>query len=107
LLFSLASVVYRLLTLVLGAPATATLASDLAHDAADALVAGVLVGYHALVLRADARLTPARLEPAPAEAEVVLRLRGNDGQNLEEALQTLRQRGFEVEILSGEPPPAH
>jgi hypothetical protein len=108
LLYSLAAVVYRLLTLVLGAPPTASLASDLARDVADAIVAGALVAYHVLVLRADARLAPA---PSPSEheagiAEAVVRLRGGDGATLLTALDRLRQAGFEVEVLSETPPPA-
>ena len=106
LLFSLASVVYRLLTLLLGAPATANLASDLAHDAADALVAGLLVGYHAFVLRADGRLAArVQLPEAPRTDEMVVRLRGSDGTSVQVALNSLRQQGFEVEVLS-EPPPS-
>jgi hypothetical protein len=110
LLFSLASVVYRLLTVVLGAPPTGSLASDLAHDVANALVAGALVGYHALVLRSDAQLAPTPSapapEPGPEKREAVVRLRGTNGANLTTALDALRQQGFEVEVLSETPPPA-
>ncbi len=127
LLFSVASVVYRLLNVALGAAVTGALASDLAHDAADALVAGVLVTYHGLALRSDARRTalehPAIRQdldvalpgPAPATNEApgggdaVIRLRAVRGGRVDEALRMLRDRGFDVELLSETetPPPAH
>jgi hypothetical protein len=113
LLFSVAAIVYRLLTLALGAPATASLASDLAHDVADAVVAAVLIAYHGLVLRSDARTAAATPAPALAEderaqvTEAVVRLRAADGASLAQAIAALRQQGFEVELLSETQPPAH
>jgi hypothetical protein len=102
-LFSVAAVAYRLLTLLLGAPATASLASDLAHHAADALVAGLLVAYHVFALRNDMRTAPAAR--TGAINEVVVRLKALDGADLGAALEDLRRRGYEVELVRETPPP--
>jgi Domain of unknown function (DUF5671) len=112
LLFSVAAIVYRLLSLALGAPATSSLASDLAHHLADTVVAGVLAAYHGLVLRGDARTAAAAPGVAPTEheraqvTEAVVRLRAADGPSLAQAVAALRQQGFEVELLSETLPPA-
>ncbi|MDQ3810857.1 MAG: DUF5671 domain-containing protein [Chloroflexota bacterium] len=103
-LFSLATSLYRLLTVWLGAPATPSLASDLAHDLANALVAGMLLGYHTAALRGEARLAPGRAPAGPVEAEV--RLRASDATALEAALADLRRRGIEVEPTRDARPPA-
>jgi hypothetical protein len=102
-LFSVAAVAYRLLTILLGAPATASLASDLAHNAADAVVAGLLVAYHVVALRSDMRSSPAA-HSGPV-SEVVVRLRTPAGVGLEAAFDELRKRGYAVEIVSETPPP--
>jgi len=58
---SLAVVLYRLFTLLLGEPLSGGLTTDLTHAAALALVAVAVAGYHALVVRRDASATRSSL----------------------------------------------
>jgi hypothetical protein len=103
LLFSVAAVAYRLLTILLGAPANASLASELAHNLADAIVAGLLVAYHVYAVRRDMRTAPAT--PPGSISEVLVRVRAHDGADLGSALDELRTRGYEVELVRETPPP--
>jgi hypothetical protein len=109
LLVSLAMGAYRLLTVVLGAPLTPSLGSEVAHSVANVVVAGVLVAYHVAALRADARMATPALEQGERTQglEAMLRLRARDGADLDTALGELRRRGYEVEVISEAPPPAH
>lgn len=63
---SLAVVLYRLFSLLLGEPLTASLTTDLAHAAALALVAVSVAGYHALAVRRDASATRSSLTESQA-----------------------------------------
>ena len=115
LLGSAALAAYRLLTLVLGARPEPSLSSELAHDLANALVAGVVIGYHWQALRGPAAAVagepsreeavaaePSRYEAVatePAGYEAVLRVRAPDAQALEAALQRLREAGLDVDAV--------
>ena len=93
------------LTLVLGAAPSASLVSNLAHDVAIAIVAGLLVAHHALTLRADARTRAAtatrrsrtgRGGLARARAGCLGRLRARWSG-------AAKNRRLEVEVLSEAP----
>ncbi len=103
LLGTAAFVVYRLLTLALGAAATASLVADLRHSAIGALVAAVVAVYHWRTLAADARLArsavPTPAPPPGAPAKTVVRLRASDRVVLQGALDWLRSRGVQVEEI--------
>jgi len=103
LLFSAAVAAYRLLTIALGAPVSASLLSDLTHDIADGLVAGLLVGYHVLALRADARLAGAAPKADAGEADrsvEVWRVQAASQDALASARSSLEKKGLEVELVS-------
>jgi hypothetical protein len=89
---SAAAVAYRVLTLALGAQPSPSLASDLAHDLADVLVAGLVVGYH-WSTRPAGEASPAPEKPV----EAVLRVKAADGAMLERGIRALREAGLEVE----------
>ena len=93
LLGSAALAAYRLLTVVLGAPAGASLASDLAHDLANVAVAGVVIAYHWAAVRGPSPAMPTK------EYEAVLRVRAPDAAALEHAIQQLRASGLQVEAV--------
>ena len=103
LVAGIATVVYRLLTMVLGAPWSREVQSDLAHALAIAVVASLVAGYHWRILRADAR----RLEPPPVATEAtetaapthaVVDIRAADPEALASALAALRGTGVEVTV---------
>jgi hypothetical protein len=93
LLGSGALAAYRILTVILGATAGPSLTSELAHDLANALVAGVVIANHWPAVH-----TPAA--PRAERYEAVVRVRAPDAAALESALQQLRQSGLEVEVSS-------
>ena len=100
LLYSAVDAAYRVLTLVLGATPSASLMSNLAHDLALAIVAGLLVAHHALTVRADARLSASSTETEAEEVEVVWRIRAPDASRLQRLERELKKNGVEVEVLS-------
>ncbi len=64
-----ALIVYRFFGIVLGARVPASPISDLSTPIGIAVVAALIVAYHALALRADMRLRAALVAAAPADAE--------------------------------------
>ena len=113
LLFSLASLAYRLLRLALGAPAEPSLLTETTHDLADTLVGAVVSVSHWRALGGAVMVSafqPESARPvsafhpaagAAAAAEAVVRLRAADTATLQLALTSLRDRVLEVEVLSG------
>jgi hypothetical protein len=99
---SAAAVLYRVISLLLGATSSASVLTDLTRALAVAVVAGVVVAYHWRILRADARRTteptPVPAEPA-AEAQLTVRIRAASPDALEHAMAALRSTGVEVAVL--------
>ncbi len=101
LLASVAVVVYRLLTLLLGAAPTADVTTDLAHAASVSAVAALVALYHWRTLGADAARgraeAPRVAETTAGPAEALVRLRASDRVVLVGALDWLRSRGIQVD----------
>jgi hypothetical protein len=101
LVASAANALYGLLRVLLGTTWTISVAIDLAHSLAIAVVAGLVAAYHWRILRSDApRVQPVAAE-APAQAvSQVIQIRAADSAALERALETLRSSGVEVAVIS-------
>ena len=98
LLGSLAVVLYRFLSWVLGVIGGAELISDISVPLGVVIVAGLLLVYHALTLRQDLREVAER---APPERSVRLTLRLPTDVDPEQAVEELRRHlppGVELEV---------
>jgi hypothetical protein len=91
LLGSAAFAAYRLLTILLGASAGPSFASELAHDLANALVASVVIAYHWPAVRTS---SPA---PGAEHYEALIRVRAPDAASVQAAIDRLREAGLQVE----------
>ncbi|MBN1889317.1 MAG: DUF3842 family protein [Thermoflexales bacterium] len=78
-LTSLVYIVYRVLSLVLGATETGNLLADLARAIAFALIAAAVWGYHSLALRDDGQLNQREQAQRLAELRVAV-VDGEDGR---------------------------
>jgi Domain of unknown function (DUF5671) len=107
LLYSAVDAAYRVLTLLLGATPSASLMSNLAHDLALAIVAGLLVAHHALTVRADARASAVASKEDAEAIEVVWRVRAPDASRLQRFERELKKNGVEVEVISEARSPEH
>lgn len=96
--------VYGLLSMALGSTADGASLTQLGHAMAVALVAAVVVWYHARSVRADTRLAaprPAEVQPAEARpAEIVVELEAPTPALLEAALSSLRSLGVTVHRMN-------
>ena len=103
-----ATVLYRVLLLVLGSTSIAAVTNGLARAIAVAIVAGAIAVYHWRVIRDDSRLAAtiaphadeAVDEPAIPPHERVVRLRARSSAELEEALADLARQGI---VVTAEP----
>jgi hypothetical protein len=99
-----AAVIYRLIGLALGEPASVQLQTDVAHAIAIASLAAAIAGYHWRVLRADTRraqpVAVADTAPAPVAAPVlaVVEILAADAETLSRALSALRSAGVDVKV---------
>ncbi len=121
---SAAAVLYRLISLLLGASSSTSVLTDLTRALAVAIVAGGVAAYHWRILRADARDSaehaPAHVSDAehaagtgmrspvgatalqtdmPDEARATVQIRAASAVALEQAITTLRSTGVEVDVL--------
>jgi hypothetical protein len=96
---SAAAVLYQLLGLALGSPASALLQTDLAHALAVAITGATVATYHWRVLRAEARRAPQPSEPAvEARVQAVVEIEAPDQESLSRALTALRSTGVQVTV---------
>jgi hypothetical protein len=77
--------------------------SNLAHDLAIAIVAGLLVFHHGLTVRSDA-VVGSTATKEEEKVEATWRVRAADAGRLQTARNDLQRRGVEVEVVS-EPAP--
>lgn len=96
------TLLYRLLTLLLGEAASRSLLGDLAHAVAVLLVGGVVAVYQARAIRRDGRAAasasgPTAERPAPpAPVRATVQLEADDAASFAAALDALRVRGVRV-----------
>ena len=103
-------IVYRLVSLILGANTATNLGSELTHAIAYALIAVAVWFYHGSILRSDSRLTDTRLPPEALRVAIVDEVDGRLGHPLLTALHqalpfaTLQSVGFQTDTPNGHTP---
>jgi hypothetical protein len=103
-------IVYRLVSLMLGATSATNLGTELSHAIAYALIAVAVWLYHGAALRSDNRLTASPILPDSLRVAVVDGNNGRIGQPILTALQqalpfaTLQAVGFQTDASNGHPP---
>jgi hypothetical protein len=95
LIGSVVTALYRLIGVALGASFGTSVALDLTHALAIAVVAGTVAGYHWRILRADSAASPTSVEP---KTELTVRLEAPDAETLARALDALRATGVSVTV---------
>ena len=97
LIAAVAAALYRLLSVALGASFNTSVALDLTHAIAVAIVAGAVAVYHWRVIRSDSARSPAD-EPARAPRHATVRIEADDEASLTRALDALRATGVRVSV---------
>ena len=81
----------------LGASFNTSVALDLTHAVAVAVVAGIVAVYHWRVIRSDSARSPA-VEPANTPRRATVRIEADDEASLTRALDALRATGVRVSV---------
>lgn len=107
-----ANALFRLLNLALGERASVSLASELGHWGAVAVVAGAVAAYHWYAVRLDSAVPvpvptvsdEIETQASAAPASVLVRLSATDAAAIEQALAAVRQRGVQAEVFEAPTP---
>ena len=97
LIGAVGATLYRLINVALGASFDTSVALDVTHAIAVAVVAGTVAVYHWRVIRADSARGPADV-PANAPRRATVRIEADDEASLSRALDALRAIGVRVSL---------
>jgi Domain of unknown function (DUF5671) len=99
LIGSVVTVLYRLISVALGATFGTSGLLDLTHGLAVATVASTVAVYHWRIIRADSARAASDASPA-AKSHVTVRIEAADAESLARALEALRATGVSIRVCS-------